>query len=95
MTVRAMEAPSRVASAWKRKRKAPVPTERMTSSVSAQTASSMSASLGGTYRIGAVVLGVSWSSAFISGAKVNDWVADGADVIDPINQLRLRLGMTF
>ena len=58
-------------------------------------AAPMSASLGGTYRIGAVVLGVSWSSAFISGAKVNDWVADGADVIDPINQLRLRLGMTF
>jgi len=58
-------------------------------------AAPMSASLGGTCRIGAVVLGVSWSSAFISGSNVNGWVADGADVIDPINQLRLRLGMTF
>ena len=40
-------------------------------------------------------MGLCWSSAFISGGKVNGWVADGADVIDPINQLRLRLGMTF
>ena len=54
-----------------------------------------SASLGGTYRIGPVVFGLSWSSAFVSGAKVNEWVAAGADVIDPINQMRLRLGMTF
>lgn len=54
-----------------------------------------SASFGGTYRFGAVVLGISWSSAFISGAEVNGWVADGADVIDPVNQLRLRFGMTF
>ena len=54
-----------------------------------------SASLGGTYRVGPVVMGLSWSSVFISGSKVNDWVANGADVIDPINQLRLRLGMTF
>ena len=54
-----------------------------------------SASFGGTYRVGPVVMGLCWSSVFISGAKVNGWVADGADVIDPINQLRLRLGMTF
>lgn len=54
-----------------------------------------SASLGGTYRVGPVVFGLSWSSAFVSGAKVNEWVAAGADVIDPINQMRLRLGMTF
>jgi hypothetical protein len=54
-----------------------------------------SASLGGTYRVGPVVLGLSWSSVFVSGSKVNDWVAAGADVIDPINQMRLRLGMTF
>lgn len=54
-----------------------------------------SASVGGTYRLGPVVLGLSWSSVFISGAKVNDWVAAGADSIDPLNQIRLRLGMTF
>ena len=54
-----------------------------------------SASLGGTYRVGPVVVGLSWSSAFVSGDKVNDWVAAGADVIDPVNQMRLRLGMTF
>ena len=54
-----------------------------------------SASLGGTYRVGPVVLGLSWSSAFVSGPQVNEWVAAGADPIDPINQMRLRLGMTF
>ena len=54
-----------------------------------------SAAIGGTYRVGPVVVGLSWSSVFVSGAEVNQWVADGADVIDPINQMRLRLGMTF
>ena len=54
-----------------------------------------SASVGGTYRLGPVVLGLSWSSVFISGAKVNDWVEAGADAIDPLNQVRLRLGITF
>ena len=54
-----------------------------------------SAAIGGTYRVGPVVLGLSWSSVFVSGGEVNQWVADGADVIDPINQMRLRLGMTF
>lgn len=54
-----------------------------------------SASLGGTYRVGPIVLGLSWSSVFVSGTQVNEWVAAGADPIDPINQMRLRLGMTF
>ena len=49
----------------------------------------------GTYRLGTVVLGLSWSSVFIGGAQVNDWVAAGEDAIDPLNQIRLRLGMTF
>ena len=54
-----------------------------------------SASLGATYRFGPIVTGLSWSSVFVGGPQVNDWVAAGADVIDPLNQMRLRLGMTF
>lgn len=52
-------------------------------------------SIGVTYRIGAVVTGLTWSSVFVGGSKQNDWVAAGADVIDPLNQVRLRLGKTF
>lgn len=54
-----------------------------------------SASLGATYRFGPIVTGLSWSSVFVGSPQVNDWVAAGADVIDPLNQMRLRLGMTF
>jgi hypothetical protein len=54
-----------------------------------------SASLGATYRAGAVVMGLSWSSLFVRGANRNAWVAAGAESIEALNQTRLRLGMTF
>lgn len=54
-----------------------------------------SASLGATYRSGPAVVGLSWSSVFISGSDRNDWVILGAEAIAPMNQMRLRLGMTF
>lgn len=53
------------------------------------------ASVGATYRIGAIVTGLSWSSVFVGGGNKNDWVAAGADAIAPLNQMRLRLGMSF
>ena len=53
------------------------------------------ASVGATYRIGAIVTGLSWSSVFVGGGDKNDWVAAGADAIAPLNQMRLRLGMSF
>jgi hypothetical protein len=54
-----------------------------------------SASLGATYRAGAVVMGLSWSSTFVGGADRNAWVAAGAESIEALKQARLRLGMTF
>ena len=40
-----------------------------------------SASLGATYRSGPAVVGLSWSSVFISGSDRNDWVILGAEAI--------------
>ena len=54
-----------------------------------------SASLGATYRAGAVVMGLTWSSLFVGGANRNAWVAAGAESIEALKQARLRLGMTF
>jgi len=54
------------------------------------------ASLGMTFRAGAVVAGFSWSTLRMGGgANVNEWIAAGADPIASMNQARLRLGMTF
>ena len=53
------------------------------------------ASVGATYRIGAIVTGLSWSSVFVGGGEQNAWVAAGADAIAPLNQMRFRLGMSF
>ena len=52
-------------------------------------------SIGMTYRFGPVITGLTWSSVFVGGPSQNEWVAMGADPIDPINQVRLRLGMNF
>ena len=52
-------------------------------------------SLGCTYRIGALVTGLSWSSISVSVPERNAWVAAGAEAIDPIQQARFRVGMTF
>lgn len=53
------------------------------------------ASLGVTYRHGALLTGLSWSSVFLSGNDRNEWVAAGADAVDAIRQARLRIGMSF
>ena len=43
----------------------------------------------------AVVAGLSWSSTSVSVPERNAWVAAGAEAIDPIQQARFRVGMTF
>lgn len=58
-------------------------------------ASPRTVSLGCTYRMGALLTGLSWSSTSINSANRNAWVASGAEAIDPIQQVRFRLGMNF
>lgn len=53
------------------------------------------ASLGVTYRYGAMVTGLSWSSVFLTGNDRNDWVAAGADAVESLRQVRFRIGMNF
>ena len=53
------------------------------------------ASLGVTYRYGAMVTGLSWSSVFLTGKDRNDWVAAGADAVESLRQARFRIGMSF
>ena len=56
----------------------------------------MVASLGATYRFGPVQAGLLWSSQSLAGgSQRNDWVAAGAEDIQAIRMMRLRLGMTF
>ena len=59
-------------------------------------AASMVASLGATYRFGPVQAGLLWSSKSLAGGgQRNDWIAAGAEDIQAIRMMRLRLGMTF
>ena len=59
-------------------------------------AASLVASLGATYRFGPVQAGLLWSSQNLAGgSQRNDWVATGAEDIQAIRMMRLRLGMTF
>ena len=53
------------------------------------------ASLGVTYRYGALVTGLGWSSVFLTGKDRNGWVAAGADAVESLRQARFRIGMTF
>ena len=53
------------------------------------------ASLGVTYRYGALVTGLSWSSVFLTSEDRNDWVAAGADAVESLRQARFRIGMSF
>ena len=53
------------------------------------------ASLGVTFRYGAMVTGLSWSSVFLTGNDRNDWVAAGADAVESLRQVRFRIGMNF
>lgn len=59
-------------------------------------AASMVASLGVTCRFGPVQAGLLWSSQSLAGgSQRNDWVAAGAEDIQAVRMMRLRLGMTF
>ena len=59
-------------------------------------AATLVASLGATYRFGPVQAGLLWSSQNLAGgSQRNDWVATGAEDIQAIRMMRLRLGMTF
>lgn len=59
-------------------------------------AASMVASLGATCRFGPVQAGLLWSSQSLTkGGQRNEWVAGGAEDIQAIRIMRLRLGMTF
>lgn len=59
-------------------------------------AASLVTSLGATYRFGPVQAGLLWSSQSLAGgSQRNDWVAAGAEDIQAIRMMRLRLGMTF
>lgn len=59
-------------------------------------AASMVASLGATCRFGPVQAGLLWSSqSLTNGGQRNEWVAGGAEDIQAIRMMRLRLGMTF
>ena len=59
-------------------------------------APSMVVSLGATYRFGPVQTGLLWSSQSLAGgSQRNDWIAAGAEDIQAIRMMRLRLGMTF
>ncbi|MGB1636754.1 MAG: hypothetical protein ACPHBR_08220 [Flavobacteriales bacterium] len=58
-------------------------------------ASPRTVSWGCTYRMGAFLTGLSWSSTSVKGPNRNAWVATGAEAIDPIQQARFRLGMNF
>ena len=66
------------------------------SSLGMNAAASVVASLGATYRFGPVQAGLLWSSQSLAGgSQRNDWVAAGAEDIQAIRMMRLRLGMTF
>jgi hypothetical protein len=54
-----------------------------------------SGSIGATCRVGALIAGVTYSSVFVSASDRNAWVAAGAESIEALKQVRLRLGMTF
>lgn len=54
-----------------------------------------SASFGATYRAGAVVVGLTWSTVFVGGSNRNEWVSAGAEPLEALKQARLRLGMSF
>ena len=54
-----------------------------------------SVSLGMTYRSRGWLMGLSWSNVFISGTQRNDWVAQGADPVEPLTQVRAKLGVNF
>ena len=59
-------------------------------------AASLVASLGATYRFGPVQAGLLWSSQSLAGgSQRNDWIRAGAEDIQAIRMMRLRLGMTF
>ena len=53
------------------------------------------ATLGLTYRTGAVLMGISWSNVALTHGNRNTWVQAGAESMEPMKQARLRLGMTF
>ena len=56
----------------------------------------LTASSGATCRFGPVQAGLLWSSQSLAGgSQRNDWVAAGAEDIQAIRMMRLRLGMTF
>lgn len=53
-------------------------------------------SLGATYRLGAIQFGAAWSNQMLGTKGMrNALVASGAEDIQPIQKVRLRLGMTF
>jgi hypothetical protein len=54
-----------------------------------------SISLGMTYRSRGWLMGLSWSNVFISGTQRNDWVSQGADPVEPLTQVRAKLGVNF
>ena len=54
-----------------------------------------SISLGMPYRSRGWLMGLSWSNVFISGTQRNDWVAQGADPVEPLTQVRAKLGVNF
>lgn len=54
-----------------------------------------SISLGMTYRSRGWLMGLSWSNVFISGTQRNDWVGQGADPVEPLTQVRAKLGVNF
>jgi hypothetical protein len=58
-------------------------------------ASPRTVSFGCTYRMGAFLTGLSWSSTSVNGPNRNAWVASGAEAIEPIQRARFRLGMNF
>lgn len=58
-------------------------------------ASPYSVSLGLTYRHRGWLMGLSWSNVFITGGQRNDWVAQGADPVEDLTQVRARLGVNF
>ena len=59
-------------------------------------AASMVVSLGATYRFGPLQTGLLWSSQSLAGgSQRNNWIAAGAEDIQAIRMMRLRLGMTF
>ena len=52
-------------------------------------------SIGVTWRVGPVVTALSWARMSTSHKDKNTWVSAGADALPTLQQVRLRLGMTF